>query len=45
MRLVRFANRNALKAFGNAVCPEVAKIIGLTVVRGNPVDGLSGPDN
>ena len=45
VRLVRFANRNALKAFGNAVCPEVAKIIGLTVVRGNPVDGLSGPDN
>lgn len=33
VRLVRFANRSALKGFGNAVCPQVAELIGETVMR------------
>lgn len=31
-RLVRFANRNALRAYGNAVCPVVAEVVGRAVM-------------
>ena len=31
-RLVRTANRNALKAFGNAVVPQVAEVVGRAVI-------------
>lgn len=31
-RLVRLANRNALRAYGNAVCPVVAEVVGRAVM-------------
>lgn len=38
VRLVRFANRNALKAFGNAVVPDCAEVIGRAILatQGGP---------
>ncbi len=33
VRLVRFANKHALRAYGNAVVPQVAELIGRAVIR------------
>jgi hypothetical protein len=33
VRLVRFANRNALKAYGNALIPQIPEMIGRWILE------------